>query len=583
MTDFALNLLTLNLATAEVEAALATAPAPTVPGSVTAWVAKSVLLNGEVVATFTTVSNPVIQWTIDAEAIATFDIPFDTPDIDLLPTTGKTSPNVEVQLWRNGHVIFWGPVTGRRASSSEKVWHYTAKDPLFYLRYRNMGQANRHDYLDGAGQFDGTFAGWTQVGGFTPAVDFVHKVSGTSSLRVFGGAAGGDQFFRRRFTISAGAEGLALFMTAWVWVDTFTAGALQNRGSFIQRLGATGPASLGIGTINATEPARGSFQRLSCHCVMPPNTTETIEARLYAWDGSGNWDAVTITIEESLSFIDLNSPGGAGWDQVQIAMMTSRYLSGAFPIGGTYTKSDLFLPVSGVLSGIKKERTYQFVDHQPGYQGGVGFGALDEWNRSNDGFDQRLDIDSPTKRTHRFYYPAVGVTWDAGMVQGDSADTHTAFEWVDNADGTGGWWGITDWTYADSLEQSATDVCELGNSPIDSGREEGAFSNDAALGGITMELVEAASADAPIDALAGIAAQRGAQLAKVIETPSFTFVEPKDPTTGTVLVPLVGVLMPGDILPLHVVAGSLTLYDDLFRVTTVTLNADDSLSVEIDV
>lgn len=588
MSDITLSRLHTEIVAGAVEAAQPTIPVPTLPDATTAWVAKSVIFTGGIVATYTAIANVKLVWLLDAEMVATFDIPFGTPDIDLLPTTGKTGPPLEVQLFRNGHCIFWGPITARRGDTTERVWHYTAKDPLYYLRSRNMGQAKRKNYLTN-GDFETNAVPWEAVGSFTPSIDGSRFVTGSASLRV-AATDSGENFYRQRFTISSGPEGLALFLTAWVYVDIFTAGAFGNRGALIARLGATGAGAQGIATIDATTPARGSFQRLSCHCVMPPNTTETIETRIHAWDGEGNWDAVTVTVEESLSFIDINSPGGAGWDQIQIAMMTSRYLSGAFPIGGTYTKSDLQLPVSGVLSGIKKERNYQFVDHQPGYEGGVGNGALDEWCRSNEGFDFRIDIDSITKRTHRFYYPAVGQTWDTGMVTGDAGTSHTAFQLHRVLTGeslTGANWGIVKLSYADTLDGAGTDICELGNSPIDSGREEGAFSDDGALGGLTMEIVEAAPSDAPIDLLDSIAAQTGARVAKVIETPVFTMVEPRDPITQVVLVALIGVLLPGDIIPLDVLDetnGSVdVVYDDLFRVIQVTLNPDETLDVMVDI
>jgi hypothetical protein len=579
VTDYPLNLLTLHLSPVSVQSARPTVPVPTLPGlDVTLWVAKAVTLIGSIAATYTVLTPPSIVWTLDGFRVATFDLPIDEPDIAQLPLTGKTTPPHEVQLFRNGHLIFWGPVIQRRVNNQQRVWNYTAADPLWYLLGRNMGEANRHNYLTN-GNFEASTAGWTQVGAFASSIDATRFMLGSASLKVDPGASGGDQFFRQRFTIHAGAAGLALFLTAWVYVDSFAAGALGNRGAFLQRLGGVGPGALGIAAVDGSTPL-GSWQRLACHVNMPPNSTETIEARLYAWDGTGHWDAVTVTIMESVSMIDLNSPGSAGWDQVQIAQQVCRYLSGAWRIGGTYTKSNLRLAVAGALSGIKKERTYQFMDHQPGYQGGVGNGALDEWPRSNAGFDFRIDYDSLTKRTFRTYFPAVGHTWTAAEIQGLSLVTHATFEYTNNLDGTGVSWGIVGYDFGETIQGSYTDICELGNSPVDSGREEGAFSDDTALGGLTLELVEAAPTGAPIDLLDAVAAQRGGQLAKPIATPTLVMVEPRDPTTQVVVRPLIDRLLPGDLIPVVVNDASVQL-SGVFRVTQVTLNPDETLSVVI--
>lgn len=580
MTDVMLNRLHLELVPPVLTAAQPTFSAPTAPGTSTSWVAKAVLMDGTIIATYTVLTPPEIVWTLDLYRTATWSMPVETAGLNNLPCTGDTTPPHEVQLFRNGHLIMWGPVTQRIADGTSRQWSYTAADPLWYLLSRNMGQAQRHDYLGGAGQFESGAAGWTKIGTFTGSADGSRFVQGTGSIHISGAAAGGENFYRRQFTVSSGAEGLALFLTAWVYVNSFAAGAFGNRGALIARLGASGAGFQGIATIDGSTPL-GSWQRLSAHVNMPPNVTETIEVRLHAWDGDGNWDATTVTILESLSFIDLNSPGGTGWDQVQIAQQTVRYLAGAFPIGGTYTKSDLQLPISGAVSGIPKERTYQFDEHQPGYQGGTGTGALDEWPRSNQGFDYRIDFDSIIKRTFRTYFPAVGHTWTDVEIQGDSPDAHTAFELHNDGHGTGSSWCITNYVnFGETIQGAATDICELGNSPLDSGREEGSFSDDAALGGLTLELVEAAPSGAPIDLLNAVAAQRGSQLAKVIKTPTITIVEPRDKDTQVVLRPLVDRLLPGDLIPV-VIDDFSVQFNDVVRVTQVTLNPDDSLTVAI--
>ena len=555
---------------------------PTAALAATNWQVVSVGMTGLQYANYPHAKVTGVQYSgISAPIGVTFDIPIDEPLLDQLPLANAgTTPLREVQVWRNGHLIFWGPPVTRRCSSDEKVWHYQAWDPLWYLEHRNIGQANRHNYLTN-GSFDASTGGWTPIGSISTSIDTNRYVLGGASVEV-SASSSGENFLRQRFTKTSGPLGLAMFLTAWVYVDSFTVGAFGLRGPFIQREGATGIGAVGFATVDENTPL-GTWQRMTAHINMPPNVTETIQVRLYAWDGTGHYDANSVTVMESVSLIDENSPGGAGWDQVRIAHQVCRYLSGSWPVGPSYSKSNLRLAVAGADSGIKKERTYQFFDHQPGYQGGTGNGALDEWPKSEEGFDYRIDYDSPQVRTFRTFYPAVGLVWGDTEVTGTAPDPHTAFALTRAVVGdevVGSTWGIVGYEMGETIEGSATDVCELGGFGDDSGREEGAFEDAGALGDLTLELVEAAPADAPIDLLNSLAAQRGAQIAKPISTPVLIMVEPKDELTGEVLVPLIGVLRPGDLIPAVVDEFSVQL-DGVFRVTKVDVREDESLAVAI--
>lgn len=571
MPDFTLALLPVDITIpaagpTSFSTAAPTAPVPTAAAATTSWEIVAVDMAGVQYATFPTGKVTQIQWTLDGSTTASFSVPIDAAGLSHLRLANAlTTPTREVQIYRNGHLIFWGPCVKRRANSQDREWQYEAADPLWYLMHRNMGEATRHNYLTN-GSFDSVLAPWVEIGSCSPTIDTNRFVLGGASVRVTGSGSG-ENFLRQLFTIHAGNLGLALFLRAWVYVDSFTVGAFGNRGAFIQRLGATGPGALDVSGVVDTNTALGTWLPLAGVVNMPPNTTETIEVRLYRWYGTGHWDAVTVTVMESLSFVDGDSHLGLGWDQVEIAQLTTKYLAGTMPVGNPYTKSNLQLPVAGALSGIKKERSYQFFDHQPGYQGGIGNGALDEWPNVEDGFDYRVDYDSTTKRTFRTYYPAVGRTWTEPF-------EYTRVLVGDEMTGTN--WGIIGWDYAETIEGSATDICEMGGFGTGSGREEGAFFDDAALGGLTLELVESAPTGAPIDLLDSVAAQRGAQLAKPIRTPILTFAEPRDEVTNEVLVTLIGALLPGDIVPATVNDADVQM-NDVYRVTQVTLDPESEL------
>lgn len=570
--DVALNLLPLELGTHAAQAAFPTVPVATLPTASTAYDFVASNMVGTNYGSLLSAKLTRITWQLDAPTMAEFDVAVDDPVVVALPLPNVgTTPPREIQIYRNGHLLFWGPVVSRRLSSAERVWHYTAYDPLWYLTRRNMGEAERKNFLSPS-TFDADMSGFSAAGAVSSTIDNTRYLIGGGSLRL-SCASSGENFRRKIVTVTSGSLGLALFLTAWVYVDAFTAPAYARRGAFLGRVGASGPGAYGFSTVDETTPL-GTWIRMSCHVNMPPNKTEAIDTRLYSPDGVVHWDGVTLTVQESLGFVVENSPGGAGWDQVLIAQTTCDYLSGALPVGSPYTKSNVQIHTAGAPSGVIKERVYPFTDHQPGYEGGVGSGALDEWTRAEQGFDCRIDYDSTTLRTFRTYYPFVGITWSE------------PFAYINTVDGfgvpNGSNWGIVAYDWQETIEGSATDVAEISSFGDDSGREEGAFFDDTALGGLTLELVEAAPTAAPLDLLDAVAKQRGVQLARPISTPILTMVEPRDPATQTVLVTLIGALMPGDFIPCTVIERDVGLCFDVVRVTQVVLNGNnESLSVAI--
>lgn len=581
MADYTLALLDIELGSSAVVAAAPTIPVPTLPGAATVWTLVATDIPGVEHATFTGVDGsdltPLVVtsiiWRLEQSMEIGFDLPVGTPGLEWLPMPQPGIDPPEVKLYRNGHLLFRGPVTARRANSTERVWHYTAKDRLSYLEARNMGEAERHNYL-GDSSFNVSAPGWAGFGSIFASIDNSRYLLGGGSLHMTASGSG-ENFLRKTFTIHAGPLGLALFLTAWYYVDAFTAPAYSRRAAFLGRVGATGPGAYGYSTIDDTT-SLGTWLRMSTHVNMPPNSTETIEARLYCPEGEVHVDGVTVTIMESLSFVNENSPGGAGWDQVQIAQQTVRYLSGQLPVGNPYTKSNLDIHIAGDPSGIKKERTYQFTDARPGYEGGLGNGALDEWPRAEQGFDYRADNDGDNIVTFRTYFPAVGRTWTEPFAyvretyDPDTGDVVTP----------GQYHCIVGWEWGETVEGSVSNIRELGNFGDGSGREEGTWSDPSVLGGLTREMVEAAPADAPLDTLDAIAKQRGTQLGRPIQTPIITFAEPRDPVTQEVTVPLIGELLPGDFLPITMLDGEVQMFS-VPRASVVQWNPDETLSVSI--
>lgn len=592
MPDIAFDTIDVTVGTPAAVASIALTPVATAAGSETAWAVKASTLAGTVTATLAEAVVQEIQWNLDAPTRATFTVPFSDPNIGELPlaagfAASAADPpyNREVKLYRNGILIFWGPCVSRRGNTTDRVWQYTAYDPLWYLMHRNMGEANRRNYLTN-GSFELPFPGstdsWTAHGaGLSVSLDTANYIEGLdgagNSVQLADGSSE-DAYITQSFSMTSGVSGLALILTAWVYLDAFTKEAASSipgataAGAAIIREGATGLGAFAFTTLIPGIAPIGTWVRQECAVLMPPSVTETIEVRLHCPEGEANWDAVTVTVEESLSFI-----GGIN-DQTHIAQEIVKYAAGEFPVGDPYNKSNLNIAVAGDDSGIIVNRTYQFSDHQPIFQGQGGQGALDQFTDATNGFDFRIEP-TETARTFRTYYPAVGQTWDPDVL---------TLVW--NREGDQAGWsnvGITAIDWPETIEGSANDVTVLSGFGSgfanDAGREEGA--SDPVflvfMGELTLELVEAAPDGTTLDLLNSIAGYAASQLAQVIATPTLTVIEPRD-ADGTVTVPLVGILLPGDLVTCSIHEPGMTIVDDLFRALQVTYDAtQETLSIPV--
>lgn len=561
-----------------------TTPTPTPPDEVTEWELRAVTQAGTQTAVFPTFKpGPIIEGICVPEQ-ATFYVPVDAADVDQL----ALDIDREVQIYRNGHLVFWGKPRTRRCSSDGNVWTYNAAGVLSYFNSRYFGEANRHNYLKN-GHFDPGIANWTDLSGgdvvATHDTTTYLEDGGSMRLEISDSSSPLDSY-TQGFSIATGSIGLALIFTGWFKISEFDA-----PGAGVQFFANARTQYRFDFHIDETTP-RESWQLVSGAVLLPPNITDSMFVRLGGPQGVINWDAVSVTIQESVSLVNANSPldgdgNHVGWEQEEIALFVFAYLSGQRPVGpGSYTKSRLNIGRAKQLpsSGIVKERTYQFADHQPGYQSASGQGALDEWPNVTNGFDYRVDT-TPTSKVFRTYYPQLGEDRSA---LGPFSFVRKVD--VDTGDIVGSYFGVvayTDW--GETIEGAASDITEMGGWGTGSGREEGGFSDPTAFGGPTFELVESAPTGAPIDLLDGLAAQRGAQLARVLKTPVLTIAEPRDPTTNEVTTPLIGVLRAGDFIAVRVDNFSVQLADlddptapAVVRIAQITIDPDtDTLQVAI--
>jgi hypothetical protein len=545
-----------------------TTPTPTPAGQQTQYQILAVDNTGLVYAEYATGAVTQITWTLNQPEEAQFTVPIDAPNLAQLPLANSvTTPPREVQIWRNGHLLFWGVPVQRRANRAQRVYTYTAKGLGWYFTRRYFGKANRHNFATNGSFETGSLAPWTATGaGLTASIDSSFSLMGTRSVKLVETTPGQNAYISQTFVVAAGGIGLALFLTAWFYLDSFSAPAALHLGALIQRVGAIGAGSQGVVTIDSST-ARGQWVRVEGHVDIPPDTTETILVQLFAPQGTIHWDAVTVTAQESYTL------GVGPFDEARIAAGIIDVLQNRGPaahqFGDDLDKSDLNIGHLCPDTGILKQRTYFYSDHQKGYDGGSGAstGALDEFINANDGFDIEFAI-TPHTRTFKTHHPTIGTDWTQAAEGGQAF----VFTYRNPSDlNQGADWAIVDWDQGESIETAANQVIELGGWGTGSGREEGGFSDDASLGGLTLELVEALPTGDLIDQLSAVAARRGADLKNPIVTPTITVAEPRDPTTGAVSFPLIGVIYPGDTVGFDLVDGDVTLSGS-YRLAQVTLN-----------
>lgn len=601
-TDFTLNLVEVDVARFKVSRSSVVPPTPTPMGETTTVEIAAVTKYGDdggehSKTVITTAELTAITWPQTcAPAIAEFVVSWDDADIAQLPTSAVPFPDEdnlthEVQIRRNGSVIFTGPVVARAGNSKDRVFSYIAKDPLWYLQGKYFGEANRHNYLFNPGFEDDPTdpTSWNLNGDGTASIDTDDYLTGTQSVFLQG--TGSNLELDQSRSITTGNLGLAMIFTVWIKRVYANLSFSNSAAVLVSQLNPVTAVieQQALVTIGTQIPMR-QWVRLSVALLLPPNATKVWQVGIRAAGDQMKVDSATLTTEESLSFVP-DDHGGLPWDQIDMAKYITRYAAGSFPIGSPYTKSDLNLHTSGELSGVFKSKTYQFFDHQQIYQGGIGAGALDEFRQASDGFDFRFEP-GPTGRVVAFYYPSAGRTWTPTfrfVRKFDSVDNRVPTSPDDKpagdstvVDGDNTYLGgIVYFDWNESIEDSASNVTILGGWGSGAGREEGGANLDV-FGDLQLEHIEAAPTGATIDQLDKLAAVRADQLGQVQTTPVLTMVEPVDPTTGEVAFPLIGVLLPGDLMPIRLYNGFAIDVDQTIRVASVKYtHATETLQVGI--
>ena len=446
-----------------------------------------------------------------------FTLPVTDPDCSLIQA-GR-----EVQLYRGNQLLFWGPIVRQQIGLDEAS--YQCAGLLWYFERRFMGKADRTNLLVN-GDFENSETGWTFVGGVTHSIDLTRKVEGAKSLRLEGSAADHAEHAMQTYTHTQWHPyGDAVVASTWVYISSadYEGGAVNDIGlvAIHKRAGVVqgDPAIAEIGDDTLQD------QWIPLEVVVPAvKEGDTVEVHLYPPHGVANFDLVTLTLMESLSF----------WPGQDVATIVAGIVTYAQDNNiFTHGKSDLNIGTAGAATGVVMDTTYQFAEHRNILD------AILEYVRG--GF---IDIDialTPTTRTFTTLAPRKGHHRSDLPLTLDTTVANFSYSW----DG----------------EAAATSVVILG--PGDGpDRPEGGASDTTAIGGLTLEWVETA----PDDVTVGRLDDRAAERLRVGVNP--TVIE----ATTLPGVGVIGQLQTGDTAPVTISRGPLALSAVTYRAVAISIN-----------
>lgn len=504
----------LNTGTAQLEAQVVQTgpPPPTAFGFKPTWDIRAVGILGAVHAFYPTAGFRSLTWKYNLPDEASVAIRLD--DGLLTELDPDATPTRELQIYRNGKLLYQGKPTVRSVDKTNRVMLFGCKDPTWYLTKRYVGRANRVNRLGNPSFESGALAPWKKTdpdSTLTLTVSTSKHLLGTHALKMVCTDATSAPYVSQRIVSSAGPGSLRLFLTGWFYIETFTGAAPFNAGLLLVRQGATGPRSYTYQQINATSEV-GQWVRLETFVRTPPEHTEFVEARLYAIHGTIWWDAIELNADEHLGW-------GDGTDEGVVIKDVADYLQGKGKFGHlSPEKTDLairtIMPTTGEV--VQGGLAYHLADHQQGYAGTPsGSGVLDHFLNASNGVDWRFE---PQGRILRGHYPGIGVDRTTDVV-------FTFRRPIGLGGAMNAQWGIVDYTWGDSIEGSANQIVELGGwggsqYPGDPSREEGGYTDTSELGGVTLELVETAPQGTPISQLNPRAVARGSRLKGALIAPT---------------------------------------------------------------
>lgn len=411
-----------------------------------------------------------VTWVLNEPGMVRFAVPVHHPDAGEVHALTR-----EVQVWRNGAIIFWGVPVQADLQGGAMVWYCPGL--LWYFTRRYFGPITIN-YLSNP-NFESDLTGWS-ASGPTASHSTAIRLRGPGTAKLVENTSG-DNFLRQTVSVDTGPIGLFLAVAAWYWIDPadpITEPALEERGLYVEAANSAQVTAWEPITMNAEV---GKPQRVETGIHLDPNLTdEPVDVRLYAPKGTIHWGATSVTEEESVS----SEPEGT-----DIATMLGAIVGYAQTGLG---KSDLNIGTSTPLAGVKEITAYQFKDL------GNIFDALQTYPAR--GLADFEVVITDTTRTFTTYAPRKTSVAPTGVVQ------------VPNS-------GVLTLGFRTDGQQTSSKAIVRGAGD-GSDRELGVATDTAPLDGLVLETVTDAPPEITVDGLTTYASTALDRVSAVVTVPA---------------------------------------------------------------
>jgi len=511
-----------------------------------------------------------ITWELNAPGEAVYRMSV----LDPQAATAKTLLlQSEVQIWRNGVLVFWGvPVACRADTASIE---FIAYGLLYHFARRYFGPvySNAMPQLLANPSFEAipVLSGWTasspaqgiQYGSPTVAASTTRHYTGNQCIKLTGGGDATKAYYIQQGSLAlptpARSEYLTLTLSAWAWIEGMSIPPIEDRGVEIQYnspVPPTGQWSL----INANLP-QSRWIRLETQLVLPTTATGTVSIGLFCpTTGSIYYDAVRYTYEQKTGALE-----GEDW--------VDAYLRRVFDYGAGNSSGG-----SGTNTawwGAPVLKSSLGMTFYPSLTPAGNLAANNPWDHENRGniYEAMLEVVKRDKADFEITWNAAGTS--RGLTpyvpRKGSIKRALALELGRN---------ITTFTYDVDGRQAANDVTVVGRASGNT-KEVGQAGGPSptTLGGVQYELVTAPAQEVDGQGLIDAAVTAERQLRAPVIVPTLTvraagLLDTSQPG---------GPLSVGDVVPVRMNYGAIQ-ENDLRRVVKMTLHpAEETIDVVLNV
>lgn len=512
-----------------------------------------------------------VTWELNSWGEAVYALPV----LDPQASDGTVLLEREVQIWRDGVLIFWGiPVA--YSADLQKV-SFIAYGLLYYFATRFFGpvysNATGQNLANSDFQANPVNTGWfSSSPAPTIAASTTHKYRGSQSIKLTGSGGPADgphmNYIYQGFTIPSPARSriLPLTLSAWAYPEGVSLYGYEDRGAEIQ-YNTPSPPTQQFALLNANVP-QNRWSRLETTLELPAGASGTCTIALFAPAiGSVYYDAVRLSYEQRTGAIE-----GQDW--------VDDYLRRVFNYGAGNTGGGSTGPGGSTGSQDQWWGAPVFKSNL-----GMNFNALSvaagslsadtSWSHEDGGqiYEAMLEVAKRDKADFEIVWNAAGTTRSLQpyVPRKGSIKRALAFEMGRN---------IASFTYDVDGRQSANDVRVVGrNSGNTKEVGQAGGPTPTTLGGTQFELITSPAQEVDGQGLIDQAVTAERQLRAPVIVPTLTVKAAGLLDTTNIG----GPLTVGDVVPVRMNHGAVK-ENDLRRVVKMTLRpATETIDVVVNV